>query len=186
MLPEDVVHEIDVLVRTRAFDRARLVDIFCEEMYEPGELDRFEVEAQVDAATASLSDEVRSWPQVTDFDRLEAAFSNLNLRGVISLFDAGNTQSEGYEDFQSALANHVQPSIVKGYCFYHSQDAERAIDGGGLFLAFGPTNPDDEESGGAAIGAIVREELERAGLRVEWSGSFSQRIHLPDFRWQRR
>lgn len=186
MLPDDVIHEIDVQVRIGDADRERIVVIFCEEMYEPGELDPAQVEAQVDLSIAALEQEQQSWPPITDFDRLLSAFAKLNQRGVLALVDAGYTQSDGHEDFQEALEKHPNSQSVIGYCFYHGQDAERAVDGGGLFLAFGPTHPKDEATQGAAIGSIVREELERAGLQVEWNGTFSKRIYIPKFVWQRR
>lgn len=186
MLPDDVMHEIDVLVRTRAHDRKALIEIFCEERYEPGELDPALVEAEVDRAIDALETEEENWPPITDFDRLLSAFAELNQRGVLALVDAGYTQSDGYGDFQDALEMHADAKSVIGYCFYHGQDAEHAVDGEGLFLAFGPTHPRDEATQGAAIGSIVREELERAGLQVEWSGTFSKRICLPAFVWQRR
>lgn len=186
MLCEEVIHEIDTLVRTRAHDRAELITIFREEMYEPGELDVNDIEAQVDASMAALTQEQLSWPPITDFDRLESAFAELNDSGVLALFDAGYTQSDGHEDFQTALENHDAPANVIGYCFYHGQDAERAVEGGGLFLAFGPKDPKDEETKGAEIGRLVRDALEREGLKVDWNGAFSKRIFLPEFKWQRR
>jgi len=52
-------------------------------------------------------------------------------------------------------------------------------------LAFGPIDPNDEETRGAEVGQMIQEELERVGLRVQWNGTFSQRILLPDITWQR-
>ena len=55
-----------------------------------------------------------------------------------------------------------------------------------LYVAFGPTNPDDEDIKGVEIGNIVREELERAGLKVEWNGTFEERMHVADLDWKKR
>src|SRR5688572_14526222 len=66
--------EIAAQVRSGFEERDRIIEIFCEEMYEPGELDPSEVELAVDAAFADLEAEKGSWPEVTDCDRLDAAF----------------------------------------------------------------------------------------------------------------
>ncbi len=63
---------------------------------------------------------------------------------------------------------------------------EDAVRGGGLLLAFGPVNPNDEETKGKEIGHIVCEELERTGLKVKWDGTFASRLSVPDLVWQRR
>jgi hypothetical protein len=173
-------------VRAGFYSRKRVVEILCEEMYPPGELNTEEVSAAVDEELANYEAKKRTWPEVTDCDRLNAAFDAMNRRGIIALQNVGNTQSDGHEDFRAALKKHPRRSDVIGYCFYHSQDLERAIRGGGLFLAFGPVDPRDEEIRGREIGKLVREELERAGLKVEWDGTFAKRMRIPQLVWQRR
>ncbi len=186
MLSEDVIDEITTLVRAGFYDRDHLVRIFCDEMYTPGELSAKEVRAAIEIALAKLDEERKSWGDVTDCDRLENAFGALNGRGVIAIQNAGYTQSDGYDDFLEAYENCADKSAVLGYCFYHGQDLERAVRGGGLLLAFGPVDPQEEESKGPEIGEIVREELERAGLGVEWDGTFAKRIGIPGFEWKKR
>ncbi len=110
----------------------------------------------------------------------------MNKRGIIALQNAGYTQGDGYDDFLDAYDNHPNRSSVIGYCYYHGQDLERAVTGDGLFLAFGPLDPKDEETKGPEIGNTVREELERAGLCVDWDGTFTNRLSVPDLVWQRR
>jgi hypothetical protein len=186
MLAPEVEEEIVAAVRGGFDDRARIVESFCEERYEPGELDRQAVTAAVDRAIAAREAEKTRWPAVTDCDRITAAFTRLNARGVIALENAGFTQSDGYDDVSQAYDEHADRARVLGYCYYHGQDLERAVAGGGLWLSFGPVDPDDEETVGPRVGALVREELERAGLEVAWDGSFSKRIHVPKVVWQRR
>src|SRR6185295_1242458 len=97
---------------------------------------------------------------------LDTAFAAINKRGVIAMHNAGYTQSDGYDDFREAYSQHPNQRSILGYCFYHEQDIQRAVRGGGLYLAFGPVDPDDEETKGREVGNIIREELERAGLKV--------------------
>ena len=184
-LNEEVLEEIAVFVRAGFDDRDRIIEIFLEELYEPGEWVPDEIAQAVDKAQAEHEAEKASWPDTTDCDRLNAAFENLEAYGVIALHNAGNTQSDGYSDFCEALHQHTDPSSIQGYCFYHWQDLERAVTGHGLCLAFGPANPKEEESRGAAVGSVVMQALEEAGLNVEWDGSFNQRILVP-MDWKRR
>jgi hypothetical protein len=186
MLTPDVKEDIAALVRAGFHDKKRMTEIICEEMHEPGDLDSGEVSASLDAEIAKLESEKKTWPTITDCDRLESAFAALYKRGIIALHNAGNTQSDGYENFQDALKKHKNKSSILGYCFYHGQDLDRAVRGGGLFLAFGPADPNDEEEKGAIIGNMVRKELEKAKLKVVWKGTFSSRMQLPSFVWQRR
>ena len=103
-------------------------------------------------------------------------------RGLIALQNAGYTQSDGYHDFADEYENFPDKSCIVGYCFYHGQDLKWAIHGGGLYFAFGPVDPNEEETKGTEIGYIVREELERVGDQVDWDGTFSNRLHVPNLK----
>ncbi|MDJ0938627.1 MAG: hypothetical protein QNJ00_02555 [Woeseiaceae bacterium] len=186
MLPAYVVEEIAAVVRGGFHDRFEVAYLFREGRYEPGELDPDEVNTAVEAAFAAWEQEKQDWPEVTDCDRLDTAFAALNKRGIIALQNAGYTQSDGYEDVGEAYANHANRSSVLGYCFYHGQDLERAVGGGGLYLAFGPVDPEDEETKGPEVGNIIKEELQRVGFAVDWDGTFAKRIAVPALNWQRR
>jgi hypothetical protein len=185
-LSPETLREIDSLVRGGFEERARIIEILCEEMYAPGELAEAEVTAAVDAALASLASDKTTWPATTDCDRLDNAFAALNARGIIALQNAGYTQSDGYDDVRESYGKHSNRDTVIGYCFYHGQDLERAVHGEGLYLAFGPMDAKKEETEGPRIGAMVVEELVRAGFAVKWRGTFAQRIFVPDIDWKRR
>lgn len=186
MLDEDTQQLIERLARSGFYTPARICEIVGQEYHAPGDVDADEVRSAVETAFQQLTQEMASWPAVTDCDRLDAAFERIAARGVIALQNAGYTQSDGYEDIGYALKQHPSRAQVLGYCFYHGQDLERAVEGGGLYLAFGPIDPKREETLGVEVGNIVREELERQGLAVRWNGTFKQRIHLPSVVWQRR
>ncbi|MDB6079933.1 MAG: hypothetical protein JWO82_3680 [Akkermansiaceae bacterium] len=186
MLSEEIRQEIMAEVRSSFEDRERIIEIFLEELYAPGDLDPDEVSMAVDEAIQAYEATKASWPAVTDCDRLDLAFARLEELGIISLHNAGYTSSDGYEDFKEARDNRHDPSKVRGYCYYHGQDLSRAVSGGGLYLAFGPADPKHEESEGPAIGSIVTQVMEEQGLQVDWNGSFEKRIHLPKFDWKKR
>jgi hypothetical protein len=185
-LSPETLREIDGLVRGGFEERARIIEMLCEEMYAPGELDEAEVVAAVDAAFASLARDKASWPAITDCDRLDQAFAALNARGIIALQNAGYTQSDGHDDVMQSYDEHSDRGHVVGYCFYHGQDLERAVHGEGLYLAFGPIDARNEATEGPRIGAIIVEELKRAGFTAQWDGTFGQRICVPAIDWKRR
>jgi hypothetical protein len=124
-----------------------------------------------------------TWPPVTDCNRLDAAFRALNGMGIIALHNAGYTISDGISDVAEVLAKSDREK-VQGYCFYHEQDLERAVDGHGLMLAYGDIA--DTAAGARAVGGLVKAELERQGFIVEWDGDEKKRIDLPGIVWQRR
>lgn len=186
MISSEVQEEIDGMVRSGFYDKSRLIEIFCEEMYEPGELAEEEVTSEIDHAFSRLAAEMVSWPPITDCDKLDTVFRKLNNRGIVALQNAGNTQSDGYDDCMEIYHEALNKNELHGYCYYHGQDLDRAVRGEGLFFAFGPMNPDEEEAKGPVIGQIIKEELEHEGFIVDWNGTFNKRIHVTNIVWRKR
>ncbi|MHC4401281.1 MAG: DUF6891 domain-containing protein [Planctomycetota bacterium] len=125
----------------------------------------------------------KGWPDVTDCDRLDAVFDALEKRGVLCLHNAGYTMSDGHEDALEVLSGQPKGKFF-GYSFYHGQDVERAIDGGGLMLAFDHVDGDVPDK--VEVGVAMKEELEKAGFILEWDGTSQKRINIPSFDWKRR
>ena len=121
------------------------------------------------------------WPETTDCDRLDAVFESLGKSGVLCLHNAGYTMSDGHSDAVELLDDQPR-NRYSGYCFYHGQDVERAVNNGGLFLAFDSVNGSDK----LKVGLAVKGQLEAAGFAVEWNGSAETRICIPAFDWKRR
>ena len=178
--------EIQMCVRSGFYAPEDIVTQFCEERYEPGELDADAVEEAVANAFKALREEQKSWPRETDCDRLSQAFQALNARGVVALENAGYTQSDGIEDTMELLDQAEDRSRFVGYCFYHGQDLERAVRGEGLYLSFGPIDPKNERTEGPHVGQIIVEELHRRSLRTKWNGTFGERILVENLDWKRR
>jgi hypothetical protein len=132
-----------------------------------------------------VQEEVR-WSEPTTHDRLRRAFEALNARGILALENAGYTLSEGWEVARVAAEMSYEPP--RGATFFHGQDVERAVQGGGLMLAFGSfeEDPREREAADLAIAREVREALARQGLQTEWDGRVKTRIHLPPFEWRKR
>lgn len=127
-----------------------------------------------------------TWPQDTDCDRLDRAFDRLNGQGFCVLQWAGNTISDGMEEVGEVInAEGVPDDRYQGYCFFHSQDIDRALGGEGLLLAFGATDSDTSEDY-VRMGRLVCEAFHQEGLKTEWDGTADSRIAVPALRWQRR
>jgi hypothetical protein len=124
-----------------------------------------------------------SWPKTTDCDRLDQAFLELNRTGIIALHNAGMTMSDGVSDVAEVLHQNGS-NFIQGYCFYHGQDVERAVNGQGLTIAFCDINEDKNKK--AEIGYAIKSTLERHGLNVEWNGDSNVRLVLPTIDWKRR
>ena len=124
-----------------------------------------------------------SWPKTTDCDRLDIAFDNLRQRGMITLHNPGYTMDDGLDEVDEVLQATGKKG-TKGYCFYHGQDVERALNNMGLMIAFGDLQNEDE--GKMEVGNLVQQELQSAELQVEWNGESSTRINIPEIKWLRR
>lgn len=183
-LSEEIQECIRVWARIGFYDRDKILEIICEELYEPGELDRRQVSEALDAELTSLELEKQSWPTVTDCERLDRAFARLRVQGLIAMHNAGVTMSDGHTQFWEEIHDHPNPKEMLGYCFYHLQDIQHAIQGHGLHIAF-RGNPDDEVHC-EQIGSMILMALVKEGLQTTWSGSCDFRILLPDFKWQYR
>jgi hypothetical protein len=145
--------------------------------------DEAQLRASVAPEFASKAATEPTWPETTDCDRLDQAFAELNERGIIALQNAGYTMSDGRYEVGLVLRTRGRKG-VNGYCFYHGQDLERAVTGGGLWLAFGDFDNDRDSK--IEIGRSVRRILEQLGFSIDWSNDAETRIYIPEFDWKRR
>jgi uncharacterized protein DUF6891 len=185
-MENDVREEIRRFVRMGVHSEGRILEIFCGEKYAPGKLDRKEVEGAIEEAIAHHQREQRAWPKETDCDRLRQVFDILNENGILALEDLGWTHSDGYHEIHERHEGLSDKEAITGFCFFHEQDVEGAVQQGNLFLSFGGIDPELEESDGPAVGKITVDELQRAGFQVKWNGTFDKRIEISNFDWKRR
>lgn len=164
------------------FDSPADVDQVIDDLLE-GDADEALLRAAVGPEFARKAAAEATWPQTTDCDRLDAAFETLNAQGIIALQNAGYTMSDGISDVSEALHQRGREG-VQGYCFYHGQDLERAVEGEGIMLAFGSL--DDDKAHKLEVGQKIREILEGCGFTVQWNGEAETRLNLPGLDWKRR
>ncbi|MCW3815486.1 hypothetical protein ONA91_13585 [Micromonospora sp. DR5-3] len=120
----------------------------------------------------------QSWPARTDSDRLAAAFRALSAAGIVARESFACCQNCGLGEIGAEVPREVTP---RGYAFYHQQDAERAVDGSPVFLAYGLF----EQPPSVEIGEEVAAALRAEGLTVRWNGDTGSRIQVPMV-WRRR
>jgi hypothetical protein len=180
---------------TEAYVRECIAKWVWSGFYEPEEVrdmmdDILEPDCDVDELEAFIEQEFErklaaeaSWPAETDCDRLDQVFDRLDEDGICALSNAGFTISDGHADIAQAVAE-APKGHYHGYCFYHGQDVDRAVDGHGLTIAFGDLTNDEARS--SAVGHRIVEALSLAGFGVSWNGSVATRINIPSFDWKRR
>ncbi|MDR0182467.1 DUF6891 domain-containing protein [Lysobacter arvi] len=138
----------------------------------------------LDDETEAYRHESAGWPETTDHDRLEQAFAALETQGVVcrqNFTCCGTCGVAEIGDEIDAVRERGMP--VQGYAFFHMQDTECAVEGGGLWLNYGATEAG--ETPALAVGHRIADALRLAGLAVNWDGDWAKRIHVP-LQWQRR
>lgn len=121
------------------------------------------------------------WPEVTDCDRLDAAFSELEERRIIARQNFWCCQSCGLSNIWTEADDWGQSP--RGYVFFHQQATESATEGDDLWLSYGSTDQQDDTVAAVANEAV--EVLRSHGLDASWNGDRAKKIHVP-VTWQRR
>lgn len=125
-----------------------------------------------------------TWPAVTDCDRLDAAFAEMEARGIVARQDFSCCNNCGSQEIWAEVDEAVRAGRgIHGCTFYHEQDTEGAVEGGGLHLGFQAVAEGEEAM--AAVAREIVDVLRAHGLPTEWDGSTSRRIYIP-LDWKRR
>jgi hypothetical protein len=115
---------------------------------------------------------------------LDAAFAELENNGIVARQNFTCCQTCGHieigEEFDTI---EDQGTRIRGYTFYHNQDTDGAVEGHGLYLAYGAI--DDGEPAAITIGEEIAKTIRMHGLAVEWDGSTRTRF-LVTLDWKRR
>jgi Arc/MetJ-type ribon-helix-helix transcriptional regulator len=141
-------------------------------------------ERLVDEALAEHARIAADWPEVTDCDRLDAAFTALERDGIVARqnFSCCGTCGAG-EIWDEIAAADASGGSSRGYAFFHVQDTERAVEGDGLYLNYGACA--ESESAAVGIAHEIVAQLEKAGLKTDWNGTYNRRIGV-SLDWKRR
>ena len=128
------------------------------------------------------------WPDVTDNDRLDAAFAELEEQyGILA--------RQNYRDCVVCADNELQDEgarareqgrMIRGYTFYDMQETYWVIENGTLSLSFGILEADEDlRRAMHKVAKNVVKVLERHGLDVTWAGQSYEPIEI-QMDWKRR
>ena len=162
-----------------------LLESISEMFYDEEDFDKNWLKQEIQERLKKHESESFNWEKPTDFDRLVKSFDELNKEKIVSLHRAGYTRQDGEEDC-AEIIEELNSIGVKalGYCFYHTQDLERAIGTEkNLFLAFDSYNREDELA--KQVADKIIEVLKKNGFSVKWNGSLETRIEISDIDWKK-
>ena len=126
----------------------------------------------------------KTWQHPTDPECLLQAFDQLCSEGIVALHNAGYTKQDAIYDAQEVWKDAEDEGFNPiGYCYYHGQDMECAIEDGILSVGYyGANDKNDKEA--IIIGHKVVAALKAHGFDVQWNGAANKRIEVLDFNWQ--
>jgi hypothetical protein len=96
-----------------------MVELLAPE-FEPARVRQVSVEL-LSKMLAKRRREMRSWPRVTDCDRLDAAFEELHTLGILARHELGERDEEIGEEF-AELDGRWEGIPITGYVFYTAED----------------------------------------------------------------
>ncbi|NVK10093.1 MAG: hypothetical protein HWD89_13650 [Tenacibaculum sp.] len=162
-----------------------LLESISEMFYDESNFDEEWLKQEIDSRLKKHKADSLKWEKPTDFDRLVKSFDELNKNKIVSLHKAGYTKSDGEDDCSEIIAELKEIGInAKGYCFYHTQDLERAIgEQKMLFIAFDSHNREDGLA--KEVADKIMEVLRKNGFNVKWNGSLDTRIGISEIDWKK-
>ncbi|MDO7174176.1 DUF6891 domain-containing protein [Mariniflexile sp. AS56] len=162
-----------------------LLESISEMFYDETDFDENWLKKEIDIRLKNHQKESRSWEKPTDFERLVKSFDELNENKIVSLHRAGYTKSDGEEDCSEIIDELKVIGIsVNGYCYYHTQDLERAIGKEKmLFIGFDSYNRDDGLA--KEVAEKIISVLTNNGFKTKWNGSIDTRIEILNIDWKK-
>ena len=136
---------------------------------------------------AKYEEEMLTWGEVTDNDRLDAAFAQFNKEGILSSQNCGKTLSDGhYQLTQAAKKAYKRRKIVyEGICFYHEQDLNNAVFCGQLALRWAMSEETPSESTATAFVMKLLRILKDNGVSASWNNNLNASLHVT-LKWRQR
>jgi hypothetical protein len=185
---EQLARDIELKIRAGFDPLDEIVEYTVESVAEleevsPGFLNRHAPRILTEAV-ARHREEQKSWPLVTDFDRLERAFDKLESNGIVCRhnFSCCGTCAAS-EIWDEMAAERDAGRTIRGCAHYNQQTTEGAVDGHGLWFSYGSVDEGDEAQ--EAVGREIVAAMDREGLETKWSGSVKNTIFV-GMDWKRR
>lgn len=146
------------------------------------ELPRRDVSRIVDEELLAHYGRQEMWTELTDYDKLDAAFASMEARGLVARQNFTCCNTCGRAEIWDEIASAEESREVIGYAFYHMQDTEGVEEGGTIYIKYGPTTGTTAEE----VGNHICDAFEESGLIVGWSGSADDAIEVDVADWRKR
>ena len=183
-LLDEIEFEITTLINSGFYKEDEILEIIEEQFID----EDFSLDSIEEIISEKYSEKIASeeeWSKITDFDKLKDCFKDLTKEKIIAIHNAGYSLDEGIQDsFQ--VFYYLQDKKLKseGFCFYHFQDIERAIESNCIFLAFGDFENSEKKS--LKIGKKIVNILNKNGFTAIWNEDVNKRIKIKPFYWKKR
>lgn len=142
-----------------------------------------EIEEHARAEMAKKREAEKAWPPTNDCDRLDAAFRAIEDQRILALHNAGYTRQDAISDAWDIMSREPEGAWT-GYCYYHGQDVEAAVQAHPLFIGFDARSDDAQAK--RAVGETVAMALRAADFTVEWNNDPETRMSITNIDWKRR
>jgi hypothetical protein len=185
-IKDEVLEQIekDVLM---GFESAEdMVESIADMFEDEDDFDEDWLAETIEARCNEHRDNSFNWSKPTDFDRLDAAFTALIKQKIVCLHNAGYTKQDAIGDCEEAI-NELDDMGIEaiGYCYYHNQDLEGAIDPNSRTLLLGYDSFIDDPKETLMIANTIVAVLKAHHLAITWNGSIQQRIQIDNINWQK-
>ena len=184
-IKDEAIEQLEKDVLFGFEDGDDLLESISEMFYDETDFDENWLKQEIEIRLKKHKTDSFKWEKPTDFDRLVKAFDELNKNKIISLHRAGYTKSDGESDCSEIIDELKELGInAKGYCYYHTQDLERAIGKEKmLFLGFDSYNRNDELA--KEVAEKIISVLTDNGFSTKWNGSIDTRIEILNINWKK-
>jgi hypothetical protein len=185
-LKDEVLEQIEKDVLMGFESAEEMMESITEMFEEEDDFDEDWLAETIEARCNEHRDNSFNWSKPTDFDRLDAVFTELIKQNIVCLHNAGYTKQDAIGDCEDAIAELDDMGIEAiGYCYYHSQDLERAIDPTSRTLLLGYDSFIDDAKETLMIANMIVDTLKAHNFKVTWNGSIEQRIQIDNINWQK-
>jgi hypothetical protein len=176
--------EKDVLM---GFESAEdMIESIAEMFEEEDDFDEDWLAETIEAYCNEHRDNSFNWSKPTDFDRLDAAFTELIKQKIVCLHNAGYTKQDAIGDCEEAIDALDDIGIEAiGYCYYHNQDLQGAIDPTSRTLLLGYDSFIDDSKETLMIANAIVAVLKAHHFAITWNGTIQQRIQIDNINWQK-
>lgn len=167
------------------FDKDELFENIQDMFYDEDDLDESWLKTEIEKTFKQHQDNSKAWTHPTDFEKLVRVFDELNKESIVGLHNAGYTRQDAEGDCMDIIDELKAIGInAKGYCYYHSQDLERAIGANGmLFIGYDSADQDNEVA--EEVANRIVDLLKANGFNVKWNGSLDTRIEIISIDWKK-